>query len=399
MRNSFAVTLGVSLLVALGVPREAFGGGLKIQDQSTRAMGMIDAFIGGADDASAIYYNPAGLTRLQGPQAIGNIYVAHADISYDGPGGSDETDGRIYVVPSGYFAMPIDEAGRWFAGIGAYSPFGLGTRWADTSLVANYVTLAEVRLVNINPTVAYAITDRLAVGVGVDYIWSRVINRYIDNQMTFGEIDMDARGDAWGYNLGLQFQATDTISLGLTYRSGYTIPYEGDVELDGWGISLGAETDFDFPAVIGAGICWQATPKLRVELAAEWCKWSTRDVQTIEVDPPMGNVVTQTDWDDSWVFMLGMEYQVNEKLTVRGGYGYNETPAPVETAEPSLPTGDTHAVSLGAGYRIRDNVTLDVAGIVSYSEERTISNPMHAPPGSEYDSIGTFLSLGVTWDF
>lgn len=398
MRNKLTVGLSVAVVLSFGCPWLAWAGGFKVQDQSTRAMGMADAFIGGADDASAIYYNPAGLTRLSGPQFIGNLYAAHATIDYSGPGGSDETDGRIYVLPSGYFAMPIDGEGKWFGGLGVYAPFGMGTRWADDAIVRNYVTLAEIRLVNVNPTLAYAITDRISIGVGVDYVWSRVINRYIDFS-TADEVDMDASGDAWGYNVGLQFQCTENISLGLTYRSAFTIPYEGDVELKAFDMSLGASTDFDFPAVISAGVCWQVTPKLRAELAAEWCKWSTRDVQIIAVDPPMGPVGGTIDWEDSWVFMLGLEYQVNEKLTIRGGYGYNETPVPTHTAEPSLPTGDTHAVSLGAGYRIRENVTLDVAALVSYSEKRTLSDPTHAPPESKYDSIGTFLSLGITWDF
>jgi long-chain fatty acid transport protein len=380
-----------------------FAGGFKIQDQSTRAMGMIDAFVAGADDASAVYYNPAGITQLIAPQFVGNFYVGHSTVYYDDPNGSDTSDGRVYVVPSGYFAMPLNEDNSIFFGLGMYSPFGLGSRWGDDTTVSTYTTLSEIRLVNINPTIAWKITDRLSVGAGIDYYKTQVISRYIDPVFTGGEIDLDAKGDGWGYNLGLQFQATDTVALGLTYRSPVKVALEGDAEFDGIASSYDADSELDFPAMFAAGISWQATEKLRLELAAEWDKWSTRDSQTINIDFPAtvplpSQQIAITDWDDSWVFMLGAEYQLDEQWTLRGGYGYNETPVPSGTADPSLPTGDTHALAIGAGYKLNDNITLDVATVVAYGEEQTLTNA-NAPNDSEYDSIATFFSVGINWTF
>lgn len=383
-------------------------GGFKIPDQSTRAMGMIDAFIAGADDASAVYYNPAGITRLTRPEMISNIYFAHAITYYDGTYGSETSDGRFYVVPSFYFATPVKGLDNLFVGLGVYSPYGLGSKWGDSSLVRYTTTLAEIQLVNINPTVAYKINDSLAVGAGIDYFESRakMRSKFPIAPGVDGEQDVDADGHGWGYNLGIQYQASETVRLGLTYRSQVTIPYDGDMQVDlgpGAGLRFGLNGDIEYPQVIGAGIMWQATPKLRLELAAEWQDWATRKTQDFTITPG-GVISAQTDWKESWLFMLGAEYELNDKWTVRAGYGYNETPVPNHTAEPSLPTGDTHAVALGAGYKYSENITLDVAGIVAYGEKRTISDPNPIPPlesdySGDYQAISFYLSFGIRYQF
>jgi long-chain fatty acid transport protein len=394
----------------------AQGGGFKIPDQSTRAMGMMDAFVAGADDASAIYYNPAGLTRLDGLQAIGNLYLAHANMYYSGPDGDETSDGRYYTVPNMYLAAPIGDSEALFWGLGVYSPFGLGSRWADDSAVRYTTTLAEIQLVNINPTLAYKVGDRLAIGVGVDYFTSRVINRLINNYDTDlngdgilditgqGEADMDAEGDGWGYNFGLQWQCSDTIAFGLTYRSRVELDYEGSIELDDippafqaiFPSSSSLETAIEYPASATAAISWQKTPKLRLEFAAEWTDWSSRDEQTF--DTVLALPTTRLDWDDSWVLMLGAEYRLNEKWMLRGGYGFNETPAPKDTADPSLPTGDTHAISIGASYQFSKAVTLDTAFLISYGTKQTLESTPTLPK-SDYDAISTLLSFGITYQF
>ncbi|MCF7853697.1 MAG: OmpP1/FadL family transporter [Candidatus Pacebacteria bacterium] len=414
----------VALLVTLFATESAFSGGFKIPDQSTRAMGMIDAFVAGADDASSVYYNPAGLTHLTGPEVIGNIYFAHGITYYDGVEGSETSDGRYYTVPSFYFATPVKGLDNWFFGVGVYSPYGLGSMWGDGNDLRYDSTLSEIELININPSIAWKVNDKLSLGAGINYFESRVKMR---NKVMNppgepdGEQDIDADGDGWGYNIGLQYQATDTVRLGLGYRSQVTVSYDGDMQLDQVAVPAmgfpwykltylrsGLDADIEYPQVVAGGIMWQATQKLRLELAAEWQQWSTRETQdfTLKGSPPYisaGTTSMPTRWEDSWLIMLGGEYAVNDKWTVRAGYGFNETPVPGETAEPSLPTGDTHALALGTGYKWTDKLTVDVATIVAYAEERTISDPDGGANGSdysgEYDALSFYVSVGFRYQF
>jgi long-chain fatty acid transport protein len=408
---SLRVQLGIMALLMVLLPAAVQAGGFKIPDQSTRAMGMIDAFVAGADDASAIYYNPAGLTRLTGPQLISNLYFAHGINYYDGAAGSDTSDGRFYVVPNFFFAVPVADCPPIVLGIGVYSPFGLGSKWSDDSRVRYYSTLGEIELININPTVAVKLTDRLSAGAGIDYFTSRAKLRKKDDYRPFfpdGETDMEADGEGWGFNLGLQYDLTPDVVLGLTYRSQINVHYDGDVQMDGVPVSLmppitintwtGMNADIEFPQSIAAGVQWKATDRLRVELAAEWQNWSTRKTQVFDLDG-IGPQAQPVNWEDSWLIMLGGEYDLTEKWTLRAGYGYNETPVPDGTADPSLPTGDTHAVSLGAGYKFSEKISFDVAGIVAYGEKRTLNNPFNPPGDNDYEAVSFFLSFGVTYNF
>ncbi len=401
-------TAGLASLMA-AAPLQA--GGPHIPDQSTRAMGMADAFTAGADDASAVYYNPAGLANLTAPEFIGNFYVAHGDVYYSGPGGNDTSDGRVYFIPSLYLAYPLGTDHNLVAGLGIYSPFGLGSRWGDDSPVRYSVTLAEIKLVNVNPTLAWRMNDQLSLGVGVDYFTSQVKSRSIrhpldpNNPFGEGEFDLDADGDGWGYNLGAQYQLSERVRLGLTYRSQVNVDYEGDVELDDvnppvMGVLTHLEADASaklrYPASWAAGICWQATPDLRLEANAEWVQWSTWDERVIKTSG-LGTITQRLDWRDSWVLKLGAEYRLNETWTLRGGYLYNEQQVPSSTADASMPAGDSHGIAIGVGYQASERTCFDVALFTVYSEKRTLDTAIL--PDSDYNAISTYFSVGVRHQF
>jgi len=419
MKRTRETRLVVCMMCIAGVA--VLAGGAKVTDQSTRAMGMMDAFVAGADDASSIYYNPAGLTALDGPQFITNFYIAHGTTYADTPGGKESSDGRVYFIPTMYYAAPVRGLENTVAGIGVYSPFGLGAKWAD-NLAKQWVQgsappamatkLAEIQMADVNAVIAHKVTDTLSIGVGIDYYDSRVINRF---EMNYGvaqeEVDMDADGHAWGYNIGLQWQCTEDLRLGITCRSEFEVDYKGSVKYKDVPAGFGppeqaydADIDIEYPWSVAAGVSWQATPKLRLELAAEWMEWSSWDTQVLETggSPFTGpaNLVTPTelDWDNSWILMLGGEYELNEKWTLRGGYGYNQTPVPTSTADVQLPADTGHAIGFGATYRWNENLSLDGGVIVSYAPTRTLDNSS-APAGTDFDTVSTFYSIGLVYSF
>lgn len=390
--------MAIHLLLLGAVAAQA--GGYKIPDQSTRAMGMIDAFVAGADDASAVYYNPAGLSRLAAPEVINNIYIAHATMVADGPGFRESSDGRIYAVPSFFGALPLQSIDHVVLGVGVYSPFGLGSRWGDDTNSAMFASLGEIRLVNVNPTVAWQLAPTLAVGAGINYFDTRAISRSV--HPILGELDFDMEGDGWGWNVGMQWQCSDTVTLGATYRSQVRVDYDGDVDIDGFGFRGSARTKLEFPKNAALGVGWQANAKLRIEVVAEWTDWSVNGAQVIHHNaPPLllpQPLVAAQDWSDSWVLMLGAEYALTDRWTLRSGYGFNETPVPRALASPALPQGDTHAVAFGVGCKLSERITLDAAAIVAYGEKQTLNNAV-APPQTEYKAVSTFLSLGMRYVF
>ena len=114
--------LTVASVLSTALCPRADAGGYRIPDQSTRAMSMMDAFNAGADDASAVYYNPAGLTHLDRPEFIGNLYVSDREFSYDGPFGDESSDTDLTVFPTVFVGGPLPEAKGFFWGLGVYAP-------------------------------------------------------------------------------------------------------------------------------------------------------------------------------------------------------------------------------------------------------------------------------------
>jgi len=416
--SSPALLLAAVLLV--GSATAVLAGGARIPDQSTRAMGMGDAFVAGADDASAVFYNPAGLTLLAGPELIGNLYVAHARVGYDGPGEDSPSDGRYYVLPTGYFGMPVGDCGTAI-GLGSYTPFGLGSKWDDELASrwaaarppgASATKLSEMRMVCISPVVAQKLSDCLAIGLGPNLYYSRVISRGQTNYgLGAGETDIDADGTGWGLNAGLQWRCTEEVTLGLVYRSPFHIEYDGSVDYDGlppalFGVghrSYDAETDITFPASVGAGVCWRPGPRLRFELAGEWMDWSRWDDRTVTVGgtpygPGARHLTAGLDWEDSWIISLGSEYVLSPKWTLRGGLIYNQTCVPGGSADVDLPTGDTYAVALGASYHLSETLSLDTALTTAYGRARELKHSS-APPGSDFAALSAYASLGFTYGF
>ncbi|MFW6413731.1 MAG: OmpP1/FadL family transporter [Verrucomicrobiota bacterium] len=395
----------VIILSVFSVSSDSHAGGYKLQDQSTRAMGMIDAFTAAADDASAVYYNPAGLTNLERPEAIGNFYLSYRKIYYEGQGTEERSDTPLSYFPTLFVGSPAEIGGeKFFWGFGIYAPFGLGTEWDDDTAMSFTAEKGDIQLLNFNPTLAYKLTDRLSLGLGVDYFVSKATLAQRPGSGAMG-VDIEGTGDGLGYNLGVQWELTDKIVLGASYRSSVEVDYDGDIDINPGGLEGDVKTTIEYPEVVALGVSWQTTPRLRFEFDAEWSEWSVNETQVIHHDipaallpPPLQSPMVQDrSWNDSWVYMLGVEYELNDKWTLRGGYGFNETPVPTATATPYLPAGDIHALAAGAGYHVSENLTLDMALIFAYGEDRTLSNdPSYA---GDYEFASANCSLGLRYKF
>ncbi|MFW5803063.1 MAG: OmpP1/FadL family transporter [Verrucomicrobiota bacterium] len=400
MKNKlFLFVLALAWSGAPAIP-SATGGGYKIPDQSTRAMGMMDAFVAGADDASSVYYNPAGLAHILNPEMIGNLYVSHTELEWDSSTAPDETsDNKHYLIPTAYAAMPAPNRDDLTLGLGIYSPYGLGTEWntVDSPTNAALGAFGEIVVINVTPSAGWRVSERLRLGAGLDLAWSSVEQRRSGPPT---RMSLDGDGTGIGYNLGLQYDFTPTCTLGLAYRSKMSVEYEGDAEIQPPlpfpPYSGGAETEIEFPASATVALSLKPTTRLRLELAASWEDWSINEQTVVHLDPPAGPIVEDNDWNSSWVLMLGAEYELNEKITLRSGYGYNEQPSPSATATPLLPQDDLHALSVGLGYHVSEQLTLDTALLMSHSNDK---KRIDATPAGEHSHFGYALSFGVRYRF
>ena len=373
---------------------------------------MGTAFVAIADDPSAITHNPAGLTQLTGTNIYGGATFVIPFTMYTSPSDkSEDTDFQIFFPPHIYISSDFGTKDFRFA-VGIFSPFGIGGRkWDEQGLTRFSSTENLIATVSINPTIAYHVLPSLSVGVGLNYMLSRTQAKKMIDQSALGagdgELILKGIGDGWGYNLGILFTPDKRLSVGFAYRSSIKVTHHGDIELKNIAPALQPvfggsdfETDMDtpstFPEIISLGIAYRPTENLTLGIDAEKGGWSSFDRADIDLEneiPEAGfsDISTRLDWHTAWIIKIGADYKVNEKLSLRGGYAYVETPVPEHTLDASNPDSDQHNFCVGFGYKMK-KLFIDVFYISAFYKDRTVKNSILS---GTYENFSHYFGFSI----
>jgi long-chain fatty acid transport protein len=407
------------LLVLLLTASTSFAGGFRLPEQGAKAMGMGFAFTAQADDPSAIYFNPAGLTQLKGQNVmIGVTYVRLNGGEFTGTTPVDnqtasksETQKSLDLfIPNMYYTKTNASTGFAY-GVGIFAPFGLGQEYNDrnTSIFRNQVTKIDLQTMVVNPTIAFKINEFLSVGAGIDFMYGKAKLEKTPWSVALGganvyNLDLKADGTAWGYNFGLLLKPTENLRIGANYRSPFTLKLkDGDVDLSNITGAAGgavqrtfgngtAVTSFstkgtatlNLPATFALGASY-TMGKLTVNADADWTFWHSygslpieiRDQKFLGPSPLLVTTNAAKNWEDVCALRFGVEYRVTEPLALRAGFVYDPTPAPASTMGPELPDATKFDYMVGAGYKI-GAWTIDVAGMYVDKKNRTVNNQVNA---------------------
>jgi long-chain fatty acid transport protein len=370
-RNLTQAALVGALALAL-TASAAFASGFNIYEQGGKASGLSGAFVAQADDASANWYNPAALVWLEGSEfQIGtNLITAGGDTEFTS---SDpafgltspvtfEPEDSIETPSHVYYTRKINSNIAF--GIGINNPFGLVTEWQTRPITFSAVRSELVTFV-VNPNVAFRLTESWSLAVGADYImaevndFSREVPVNLDaNPRTFeviGFSNLTGDGDDIGWNVALSHR-TDNSSFGLTYRSGFSIDIDGNIEYANFGPIAGffpsspGSTKLELPAQAAAGFAFGLSDALTVEVDVAWAEWSAFKELAIDIENNTQfsrDLVVREDWDDSMSYRLGVSYASSEANSWLFGVVYDESPVPEETLRPSIPDANRTGASIG----------------------------------------------------
>jgi long-chain fatty acid transport protein len=406
--NRIGTVFSLAVIFLLFFPRPSFSGGL----QGAKASAMATAFVAIADDPSAIAYNPAGLTQLTGTNIYGGPSFVIPSTTYISPSGrSEHTDFQIFFPPHLYVSSNAGTKDMRL-GIGIYSPFGIGGRkWDENSLTRFSSVESLIATISINPTVAYQILPTLSIGAGVDFMISKMKSEKRINQSALGtsdgEVTLDALGTGWGYNFGILFTPDRRFSLGVAYRSRIKVTHKGDIELKdiapalqpafgGSSFKTDMESPATFPELINFGIAIRPDDKLTVTLEYEWGAWTTfknADLKLEHEVPAAGFTSSSTprDWEDGWIAKIGADYQLNDKLSLRGGYAFLKSQVPDSTLDAANPDSNQHNFSIGFGYKMKE-IIVDIFYIADFYEDRKIHNNILS---GEYENFAHFFGFSI----
>jgi len=372
------------------------------------ASGLGNAYAGAAavaEDASTIYFNPAGMTLLPDRQLVvaGHLIKPRAEFSgtvTPGIGGGDGGDaGGLALVPNAYYAFRLTP--DVYLGVGMNAPFGLKTEY-DPDWIGRYQAIkSEVKTININPSIAYKVSDSLSLGAGLNIQWveATLTNRQpLPAPVPLVTIKGDDYG--WGYNLGVLWQATPATRLGLSYRSevDYTLEGTSSVSDPVVGALNGPVTAaVTLPDSASLSLLHKLSPTWDLLADVTWTGWSDFD------DLPIRGTVNKTtveNWEDILRYSLGATWHMSDKLSLRGGVAYDEAPVSDRFRTPRIPDGARTWVAVGGQYRLSRQSVLDFGyahlfinapGLQSLDNGTTLNG--------SYDASVDILSAQLTLNF
>ncbi|EWY37718.1 hypothetical protein N825_16835 [Skermanella stibiiresistens SB22] len=394
-RLSLASAVATSALALLAGAQTASAAGFYIKEQSVTGLGR--AFAGESaitEDASTIFFNPAGMTRLDGAEATAGVHLLlpRADMENKGSSTSARTPlgtvtrptgggdgGNPYdptPVPNAYFAYPVLNKDLW-VGLGISAPFGLANKY-QADWFGRYDSIeTDLLTLNIAPSVAYKVNSWISIGGGVDiqYADAKLTNAVYTG--TASDILSDVEGNDWtfGYNVGVLFEPIPTTRIGIHYRSRMEHTLDGSVKLSRGGTTFNntpGTADLNLPDIIAVGFAHEVTPKLTLMAEYNWYGWS--NFEEIRVKRPgLPDQVVGQNYEDTFSAAIGAQYKIDDTWTVRGGFQYDETPTVDNFRSTRTPDGDRYWLTTGASYALTENFTIDVAYAHIFIEDADIN--------------------------
>ncbi|TLY43333.1 MAG: hypothetical protein E6K59_07315 [Nitrospirae bacterium] len=265
--------------------------------------------------------------------------------------------------------------------------------WPDNWQGRFDTTNARLRVTVYNPTVAYQVTPGFSVAAGI-----RIADAGAEFEQKFAVPALgipeskvrvhDLEAHPIGWNVGLLYHLKEiSTSVGLQFRSELQAKFNGDADFTGPAApptgpfaNTGFHTSIKFPPQLILGVSTKAIPRWTINADIEWEGWKTVGSIPKDFETTAGSMVPQSNlnqrglrnWKNSYVFRLGAEYAATDRLALRGGFFYDQTPIPDNTFDPTIPNADLYALTGGAGYRW-GATSVDIAYLLGFYEKRAIN--------------------------
>jgi long-chain fatty acid transport protein len=444
----------VVMMVVFLLPSTASAQAIRFQPQGAAAAGQGNAFVAQADDASAIHYNPAGLSQVNGVQIVTGTALFGGSIKFTSPTGVDsrgDFGGSIGFPPPSHSYVSAnlgsfgwDSLSNVTVGLGLTSPFGANTRYPVNGPFNTAVTSVALPLIDIKPTVAYRLNDQLAIGVGADiYTFASFLGEGQAEQRQVGagvfgipagaSVELNGTGTGAGATVSLLYtplrngDGKPLASIGLVYRTQAVVPLSGSLLVNGTKVA-DASANLVLPQIYtGAIAVWPVRTSERewkVELDVEYVGWKSN--RHLDVHLSSGGVIPQPQqWKTVPVVAIGTEYKwLNPEwlphwdVAVRSGYTRTENPVPDATFNPGTPSLSSNTLSIGAGFLCKGQgrflgmvpcggasalwpkaIGLDVAFQEWFYEPRTVAGNLNPTVNGTYHAYVHLGTVSVKFMF
>lgn len=427
-----STSLGLAMLVILaslgGVPCAHATNGMYLTGYGAESVGRGGANLAISDRSLAINFNPAGIAQLQGNHLSFSLsFLAPVMETANLVNPSTDAESKLFPLPAVAYVRGGNDT-PWTWGVGFVAQGGMGARYKNinTFFGTRDEIFSEVRFMTFVPTVAYSLSDDMAVGATLNIGYGDVAFRFFPETSFFNTQDpvnsffgvrMDqAGGLQHNLRVGWWWRPRPRWSVGAVYQTETESDFSGaDTEIDFSGhpfigSKVGYESDvegFTFAAQAGIGFAFRATERWTLALDLKRYFWDDA-IDTIEVRatspdvpgaPPEVVLPFVFDWKDQWIVAFGGDFRWSDRLTLRAGYNFGENPVPDNTLTPLFPATVEHHVSVGASW-LHGHRTYEIALEHAFENNSVNGNPDPRVnpfgPGSEVSHQQWLLSLSVS---
>ncbi|WP_306605553.1 OmpP1/FadL family transporter [Azonexus sp.] len=329
------------------------------------ASGLGTAYAGSAaiaDNASTVFFNPAGMTQLKGVHISGGLVGIGSQIRFRGLNGSSGGDaGGWHGVPNAYLSWQLTPA--LTAGVGLSSPFGLATEYKAAWVGQQEGIKSELTTLNLNPSVAYKVNDKVSLGLGLNY-------QKVDGELTSTGIVLKGDDASYGWNAGALFTLSPAMRVGVSYRSAIGHTLKGHVNA-----VVPVKADLDLPGTFILSVWQQVSDRWEAMGDLSYTRWNSLDrlvVVNRNTGMQFGNAEVY-NYDNSWRIAWGAAYRSNDVTKLKFGLAYDRTPVNSRDRSVRVPDNDRLWLSLGGQWKLGRASVVDLGYSYLYMKDPKIA--------------------------
>ena len=382
-RSLFWLGISAVLFLLIIVPSVAFASGITLPEQGQPGVGT--ATVGSAaqaDDASTVFYNPAGMTRLDRSELLGGLEGLFGPVKFKSDpniehpfAGGDGGNASYPVLPAGglYYVYKPSQDANYRLGFAFNSLAGMGLDYDGDWRGRYEIQNSFCMILNMNPSIAFKINDQLSVGAGVSVMYGLLSQEIaIPSALPLGPPDGKAAMtlDDWqvGYNIGGLYEPQKGTRIGVAYRSEVTFDLEGDVTLDNLGPLLDekaikdnmAKTQLPIPQSIMVSLYQDLNDRWAIVVDGGWQDWSVMN-KTVVTTMSGATLTLKRNWEDTWHTGVGLLYRLNDRVRLKAGIAYDSNPQPTDSRWPDMPIDENWRYAGGLDYKINEDTSVSLS--------------------------------------
>jgi long-chain fatty acid transport protein len=408
--------LSLALCIS-ALPSTVMALGFRVTDHGAEATARGGAFAATANNPTAVYHNPAGITQLEGTNFSLNVNSITFESTVDPstPGADFDSKFEWQYIPETFSTWkPKDKP--FALGLGFYSPFGFAMEYPEDSTVRTIAKKGKIQFFTANPVVAVEIIPQLSLAAGMTINYSRAkLSQGLG--VTAGD-DFSLKGEGYGAGVtgGLLWQPSKQHSFGVQYFGPVDIRYHGHARvrvpaftlpvevLPGLTIPVDiprTETEEDadiiieFPQTITAGYSFRPAEDWNFEFNVEWTDWDRLNTETIRLSESVDQPLV-FNYESSFMYEFGVTKKLQGGWSLSAGYIYSENSVPNEAFNPIVPDSNRHVLSVGVG-RQYDQWNWYVGYQYAYGPHRTIDQQTFADGNYRFQSHAVSFTLGCNF--